>query len=245
MLQSPGINHAQEEKKEHMGHGNLKHGEVLTFLHQWLMSFFVNRWCKSNKLKTLSRTGVVLLHECVCVWGKKVSIIPINHPFPATVSSWYVGELWESLITQCTHTHTLDHYCQQLPSRPCEYPNNIIITSILQQCAPFLSPRPFAPRGTKRNMTTLLGQIPPNHTMGPSTPPCSSHCWAGLWPCVTCQKKVRPSACQWTVAWGGGGGGLLCNEWEACVNMCLWVKKRACVFSFGTFVCLATAGVGL
>lgn len=114
----------------------------------------------------------------VCVWGRNVSIIPINHPLPASVSSWYVGELWESLITH-THTgthghtqaHTLHHYCQQLPSRPCEYPNNIIITSILQQCAPFQSPWPFAPQGTKRNRTSLPGLIPHNRTIGPSTPP--------------------------------------------------------------------------
>lgn len=43
---------------------------------------------------------------------------------------------------------------------------------------------------------------PPNRTMGPSTPPCSSHYWAGLWPWVTCQREVGASACQWTVARG-------------------------------------------
>lgn len=160
-----------------MGDGNLKHSEVLTFLHQWLMSPFVNRWRKSNKLKPLSRIqqpwAVWYCYMYMCVWGRKVSIIPINHPLPASVSSWYVGELWESLITH-THTHaqahTLHHYCQQLPSRPREYPNNIIITSILQQCAPFQSPWPFAPRGTKRNMTTLPGLIPPTAPQGPQHP---------------------------------------------------------------------------
>lgn len=199
------------------------------------MSPFVMRWRKSNKLKTLSRIQRLRAawhcYMYVCVWGGKVSIIPINHPLPASVSSWYVGELWESLITH-TQAHTLHHYCQQLPCRPCEYPNNIIITSILQQCAPFQSLWPFAPQGTKRNIPELpLFRCPPQLHGAFEPPPRSSHYWGDLWPRWTCQREDGVSACQRTRKRAPG------NEWEVCAWTCVYGSRRVFVSrAFCTYV---------
>ena len=194
---------------------------------------------------------MVPLHVCVCLREKRINN---SHQSSTSCLSQQLVCRRAVRIINYTHTHTrthghtqahtLHHYCQQLPSRPCEYPNNIIITSILQQCAPFQSPWPFAPQGTKRNTTSLPGLIPHNRTIGPSTPPCSSHYWADLWPRGTCQREVGASACQWTVA--RGVREVLGNEWEVCVNVCLRVEERACVkIFFGAFVCVSTVDVGL
>lgn len=55
---------------------------------------------KCKKLKTLSRIqqpgAVWHCYMYICVWRKKVSIIPINHSLPVSVSSWYVGESCEN-----------------------------------------------------------------------------------------------------------------------------------------------------
>lgn len=121
---------------------------------------------------------MVPLHVCVCLREKHINN---SHQSSTSCLSQQLVCRRAVRIINYTHTHTgthghtqahtLHHYCQQLPSRPCEYPNNIIITSILQQCAPFQSPWPFAPQGTKRNRTSLPGLIPHNRTIGPSTPP--------------------------------------------------------------------------
>lgn len=184
----------------------LKPVGVLTFLHQWLMTSVVNGWRKRNKL-IRTRIRMVLLRVwvcvcvCACVWERerekrrKVSIIPINHPLPASVSSWYVGEHGESLITHIhAHAQTHTHYIITVNSCRAGLARTQI-TSLSQvffnNVPPFQSLWPFAPKGSKRNMSTLPNLVPQPCSTRPPTPPCSSHYWAGLWPRVTCQRVKR------------------------------------------------------
>lgn len=128
---------------------------------------------EKNKLKSLSRLlqpwAVWYCYMYVCVWGRKVSIIPINHPLPASVSSWYVGELWEPLITH-THTHKhamLTHYIITVNSCQAGFASTQITSLSLffsSEPPPFSPPGPLLQKEPKRIwLNSLVWSPQPHH----------------------------------------------------------------------------------
>lgn len=171
-----------------MGYGNLQHGGVLTFLHQWLMSLFLMSWRKSNKLKSLSRIQptwalwyccarvCVCVGACVCLREKG-----INNSHQSSTSCLSQQLVCRRAVRIINYTHYI------ITVNSCQAGRaSIQITSLSQvffnNMPPFQSPWPFAPQGTTRNMTGHLNVVPPQPQHRPPTTPCSSHCCCDLRP---------------------------------------------------------------
>ena len=196
----------------------------------------------------------------VCVWGRKVSIIPINQPLPASVSSWYVVELWETLIThrhtqtqtdthtltdKYTHTHTHTHYIITVNSCLAGLASTQI-TSLSQvffnNVPPFSPPGLLLhkePKGTKRNMHSPVWSPQP-HYGALNTPLLLT---LPRWPLTLGDMSERNQG-EWTVAQG-------VREFEVMSEKCFWMcvyglwRLLLSSFFYCAFECMSTVDVGL
>lgn len=198
-----------------------------------------------NPIKDSTTHGsMVLLHVCVCLREKGInnshqsSTSCLSQQLVCRRAVRIINYTHTHAHTQAAHTHTTSHYIITVNS--CRAGRaSTQITSLSQvffnNVPPSSPPGPSLHKEPKGIWRPSLVWSPQPHHRPLNTPLLFTLL---RWPLTLEDVSERSWGERLSVDSGSGGKRVLGNEWEVCVNVCVYGLKRVLVSTFfGAFVC--------